>query len=323
MGLIRGRLVLCLVCLLLLIGCSINKMAVRQTAAILEQASIEMETEKNWNLFKDALPANIKMIEGMLSIDPQNEKLLLGLIKAYSAYGFGVNETLLLEDKLVDVDDSIHRQQAISNYTKALTYGFRYLSKLGISFEAITEQQDNNVIKKLINEKVGNDRDLEAVFFTAQAWGSLINLQRTNISLFAQLNSVKNIMDAVCERKPEINFGFCYLFNGAYEVGRPKMLGGNPEKGKIIFEQYNASHSENLLSRVFFLEYYVIPNQDKELFEKVMNELDGKVIDFKNSMNYGHYVAYREVSNDRINIFNAIAVKRFEIIKKLKNKIIE
>lgn len=302
-------------------SCSFNRMAVRSSASLLDEASLEMETEKNWEVMRYALPANIKMIEGLLSIDPKNEKLLLAVTKAYVAMGFGVSETLNLEDKLQDKDDSENRIQAIYHYSKALTYGLISLQLKGIKFEDLTQIQDSQEIRNLLKTKIRNEAELNLLFFTAQAWGSLINLQRTNIPLFAQLNNVKNLMDYVCELKPDINFGACTLFYGAYEVGRPKMLGGDPEKGKKIFNDFITQNPQNLLARVMMLEYLVIPQQDKELFDKEMAILENKAIEFKQSMNYGASVMIQQVSKDRLNVYNSIAIKRYEIFSKLKNKL--
>ena len=55
------------------------------------------------------------------------------------------------------------------------------------------------------------------------------------MGLVSNLPIVKGLFDWVCSKSPNINFGACDIFYGAYQAQRPLMLGGNPEKGKEIF----------------------------------------------------------------------------------------
>lgn len=309
-----------------LTACSMNKIAVKSASSLLNEGAVSVEKEKNWEFFRDLMPTNIKTMEGMLAVDPHNKLLLLNTLKAYVAYGFGVSETLYLEDQLngIDAEDSPQYTQAISHYTMALVNGLAYLAEKGITQKELVEKQDPAELKKYLKKKMSKTKeDQEAVFFTAQAWGSLINLERTNIKLMSYLGTVKNMMDYVCEQNPNINFGACSLFYGAYEAGRPRTLGGNPELGKNIFKTAIEKNPMNLLDRVVYLQYSVIPAQDEAEYKKISATLERDSKLFLNYLNmFG--VSSEELlpmPDDRISIYNAIAVKRFHIIKKLEKKI--
>lgn len=311
---------------IILSACSMNKIAVRSASSLLNEGAVSVEKEKNWDFFQQCMPTNIKTMEGMLAVDPHNKLLLLNILKGHIAYGYGVSESLYLEDQLtgVDAEDSVHYTQAVSHYTQALVNGLAYLAEKGVTQKDLVEKQDPADLKKFLKKKMSKSKDdQEAIFFTAQAWGSLINLERTNIKLMSYLGTVKNMMDFVCEQNPEINFGACSIFYGAFEAGRPRTLGGNPELGKEIFKNSIVKSPDNLLNRVAYLQYSVIPAQDENEFKAIMSTLDKDSKLFLNYLNlYGvNAEDLLPMRDDRVSVYNAIAVKRYQILKKLEKKI--
>ncbi len=68
---------------LLLTGCSMSQMVVRTSTPMLDGGITAMNHETDLVLAKDAIPASLKMLEGMLEKDPGN-----GLLREYAAQGF-------------------------------------------------------------------------------------------------------------------------------------------------------------------------------------------------------------------------------------------
>ena len=69
--------------LLILAGCSTGKMVVRGSQTIMDSGIEAMNSETDLQLARAAMPANLKLMEGMLLEDPDNIDLLL-----YAAQGF-------------------------------------------------------------------------------------------------------------------------------------------------------------------------------------------------------------------------------------------
>ncbi|MBT6326282.1 MAG: hypothetical protein HOJ35_09965, partial [Bdellovibrionales bacterium] len=136
--------------------------AVDTTASLLSEASKEIESETNLEMFKNGLPANLKQMEGLLYLSPNNEKLLVSLIKGYAAYSFVVLETEMMDAQLKGEENNPElKEQLIVNYTKAFRYGLRLLKKNGVSYtDLIKASNKTNGIVSLLDSKLGTGNDL-------------------------------------------------------------------------------------------------------------------------------------------------------------------
>ena len=63
-------------CLVLASCGSMQKVAVDLTGDIMVKASPEMETEANWDVFKESIPASLKLMEGMFYLEKDHRGLL-------------------------------------------------------------------------------------------------------------------------------------------------------------------------------------------------------------------------------------------------------
>ncbi len=303
---------------------SIRHVALSTAAPLFIEATPGLESEGNWESFREGVPGNLKLLDGLLAIKPTNESLLVAATKGYAGYSFVVHETLYLGDKLAEKDFSRHRRQAISTYAKAVDYGFRFLKENGITYQDLKKalRSEGGIPQFLDSELSSSQIDLEGVLFTAQALGSLINLQRGNITLVANLPVVKGLFDWVCAQEPGIAHGMCQIFNGSYESGRPKMLGGNPSKGRKIFEKFIRQNPHNWLGRVAYIEHYIIPMADEDLFKKQKIALKKlKQLHWQRENWSPNRRPNPAFSNKSLRIYQAIAIKRFEIIKKYESDI--
>lgn len=303
---------------LVLTSCSLQKLALRSSTSILEKSSEGMMKEGNWDFFRQAAPSNIKFLEVLWMQDKDNLRLLSALIKSYAGYAFTVSETLLISDELRGLEDSPWKHQAISFYTRALDYGVFYLGKKGLTPDDLLTLSEADLKTKL---KRLDEEDITALLYLAQAWGSLINLQKDNVVLVAQVPKVKLLFDHVCEKKPNIDNNVCDIFYAQYLSSRPKMLGGHPEKGEELFLQAIENHPRNLLIRVTYLQQVVLPAYDQDKYEKQAKILqkefanweDLKRESLKNESLYYNF--------ENLNLFNAIAKKRFLLMEKNKKHI--
>ena len=108
---------------------SMNKIVVSAGSGLMLNASSDMETESNFELLKSSIAPNLKMLEGLLSQSPNNQNLLLTLTKGYTALAFLVNETEMYEEEWSGKKTEENKRQALKNYTRALSYGLRYLEE--------------------------------------------------------------------------------------------------------------------------------------------------------------------------------------------------
>lgn len=304
----------------LLVGCStIRKTGLSIASPMFVDAMPVMEQEGIWVRFKDSTLANLKLAEGLLATDPENEDLLVSAIKGYAGYGYGVYETQYLNDKYAEIDNSEYRIMAINTYLKAFNYGLQLLAIHDIEFDELKQKINNaEEMERYLESNLSDDNvTREGVLFTAQALGSLINLQRDKMVLVSYLPISKAMFDWVCKKDPEIAHGTCVVFYGSYEAGRPAMLGGNPEKGKDIFLKAIEKYPHNWLMRVAYLENYIVPMMEEDLYSE-----QKKVMGKFSRMFREELIRFPEVEpkdafkNKQLRIFQAIALKRFEALAK-------
>lgn len=312
------RIIIGLFVLTLIYSCSVvTTVAVGTTGDLVSKASYEIESETSWNLFKDATPGNMKFIEGLLFLEPKNENLLLASLKARAGYAFGYYEVLWLEERLSGNEDESIKLEAQIHYSKAVEYGNRLFIEKGLNADKFQALLVDKKFKSTLDSELGED-DLEHVFYYAQALGGLVNLTRNSPLLISKLPLIKAMFDWVCEKDPDFQHGACSLFYATYEAGRPKMLGGDLEKGKKLFLEAIKKYPSNQLVRVNYLIYYVIPTFDKDEYENQRDVLEEKFEELHESYIYR---PGSKLKSPKLGLFNAIAEKQFKIIKNNEQEI--
>lgn len=240
---------------------------------------------------------------------------------------FVVYETLYLNDVYRDRENTIYYIKTLKAYSRAATYGEKYLNLRGITYDSIMKSLNKEGgLKGFLSSKLSNNKiDLEAVLFMGQAIAALVNLQRDKMYMVAQLPVAKGMFDWVCSIEPDINHGACLLFYGAYESARPKMLGGNAKKGKEYFLKMIKKWPENYLARSSFLQYYAIPLLDENEFKRQSFYLKKGRDKFEKSEIWRPATKFSKLTNDKMkkvdesmNIYKAVGLKRFQIMQKYK-----
>lgn len=307
---------------LLVSACSsFQQLALRGSTPVFVGASEKAMYEKSWEFYRDSAPGNLKFLETVYLQDRDNLELLGTLVKGYAGYAYSVPETLAMDDELSGAENSDHKKMAIALYTRSLDYGMDYFRRKGVSRKNLLDSNEKE-LKKILSNKF-KKRDLVTILFTAQAWGSLINLQKDNVALVSHIPKVKLLFDWVCHKQPSIENGLCDIFFAQYEASRPRMLGGNPQKARELYQRAILKRPKHLLIRVGYIQYSLIPAFDKENYEKVAEALTQELLKW-NDLNRDNLEDQSEYkSMEHLNLFNAIAKKRFEIIVKHQAKIFE
>lgn len=309
-----------LIILILISSCtSVQKWAVRRSSPVFHKAGEQLTKEDSWEFFKNSAPGNLKFLELVYLTDPNNMELLPTVIKAHVGYAYSVPETLAFEDELKGSSDTFHKSEAIHHYTRALDYGVHYLGLRDISRQDLLSLTEEKLIEKLNKEISRND--WVALVYTAQAWGSLINLQKDDVALVSQIPRVKILFDYVCKESPDIESGLCDLFMAQYEASRPRMLGGNPEKAKELYATAIKKYPHHLLIPVNMIQFIHLPAMDGEEYEKVATLLKNEFVEWSSKKRDNLADESRYSKHRDLNLYNAVAKKRLEIIEQHKKKI--
>lgn len=302
-------------------GCSvIDRVAVKSTARLMNEGSDEILTETSWDRFNMAAPANLKLIEGLWFTDKSNLDLLEILIKGYGAYAFGALETKALDSIILD-EESSEKFEAILAYEKAIFYGFKYLENFGISKKQFTDKSFGLKLKDSFENHFKED-NFVALFYFAQALGSSINLQRDNVSKMGLLTQVKEMLSWVCLKDPTLERGSCLLFDAVIEASTPTLLGGSQKLARSKFKKVIKKQPYNLLAKVSYIQYHLIPMLEESDFDAYMEILE-KDFSYWKETQVGKTNSMSKTFNKHrdFNLYNAIALERFNTLKEVKKDI--
>lgn len=238
--------------LVLFNSCSLEKFVIRQTGTLLDYGVVALYEETDLVLAEQALASDIKLLEGMLKGDPENEHLLMLTSQAIAGYALGFTE-----------DEFPDRAKIL--YLRARDYAARVLlqNEFNLTEDNITIDEYNHKVKSI------SEDNLNALFWAAFSWAGWINLNLDNPQAFVDLPKVEALMNRVIEIDSTYYHGAGLLFFGSIWGTKPRMLGGDPEKAKMYFDKnLEITKGNFLLSYVYYAKYYAAKILDEDLFRK-------------------------------------------------------
>ncbi|MDH3886893.1 MAG: TRAP transporter TatT component family protein [Gammaproteobacteria bacterium] len=236
----------------LVTACSMGQMVVRGSQTILDSGVDSMNRETDLQLARDAMPANLKLIEGMLIEDPGNTELRLFAAEGFYGYSFGFIETE-------------NPPRAKQLYRRCYGHAQRALQQAGVDIDP--EVATSEAVEAAVG-KAGK-KAVPALFWTASCLGKWIDLSRDDLALVASLANVAILMERVLELDNEFYFGGAHLFFGVYYGGRSPMLGGDFTRAEAEFRRA-AEINDNKLLIVNLLQAEFLDRQrlDQQAFHQ-------------------------------------------------------
>ena len=216
--------------ILLLAGCSTGKMVVRGSQTIMDSGIEAMNSETDLQLARAAMPANLKLMEGMLLEDPENIDLLLFAAQGFYGYSYGFIET---ED----------RARASDFYRRCYGYALRTFSLRGFDIDPEIASSDD--LQNAVTS-AGTD-DVPAIFWTATCLGKWADMNRDNIASAAHLSNVAILMQRVIELEDTYYHGAAHMFFGVYYGGLSPMFGGDFTLAEQHFQRAAEINQDKLL----------------------------------------------------------------------------
>lgn len=219
-----------------------------------------LQRQTDLELVCDGTPALLLMIDGFITSEPKNKKLLMIGTQSYSAYGAALTEC-----------GNAERAAQIS--IRAKEYGMNLLSLLPGLKESLSLPLDGftQSLKKIDSTQV------KYLFWGGYGWASWIQHESGSAAAIADLLKVEQIMLRVLELDETFYNGAAHLFLGAYYGAKPKLYGGKPEESRFHFERALAiSNRQFLLVQVAYAETYGRMVFDRKLYENLLKE----VLDF-------------------------------------------
>ncbi|MDD5208740.1 MAG: TRAP transporter TatT component family protein [Elusimicrobiales bacterium] len=232
---------LCLLALSALSACSLNRTAARVTSGVIDKGLPAVFSQADAQYAKEALPANLQLMEILLQSDPGNKALLVNASQGFCGYAL-----MFVEDE--------SPERASGFYSKGEAYAARALK--GASSAAAKKS------------------DVPPLFWNTFCKALYINLNRDKPEVLAELPTLEPAIEKLLELDPSFYYNGAQSLMGAYYSLRPRMFGGDPDKAKKHFELALTGAGENfLLNRFLYAKLAAVAAQDPELFEKLLNSV--------------------------------------------------
>jgi len=231
-------------------GCSTGQMVVRGTETIMDSGIVAMNQETDLELAQGAMPANLKLLEGMIIEDPGNTRLHLYAAEGFYGYTFG----------FVEMQDS---NRARNLYRRCYEHARVALQQSGVKLdpETSTPAELEAAVSK------AGKKAVPAMFWTASCLANWVNLNRDSPAGIAELTSAATLMQRVIVLDETFYHGGPHLFFGVYYGGRSPLFGGNFRLSEEHFRRAAEINDDKLLVvDVLQAEYLDRQRLDRDAF---------------------------------------------------------
>jgi tetratricopeptide (TPR) repeat protein len=259
---------------LLVAGCGdfMNNMTVDSTAPVLKRASASFDAESDVQLAREALPGNLKTVDGFLAARPENADLLELTALGYVQYAFG-----FLEDDLEAMKaDDPHRPELVARctdlYDRAYDVGLRHVALDRGEVRDIAQKGRLDALAPAL-KRVGKDA-VPGLNWAGVGLASAINLHRDDIARVAELPKAISLL----ERAYELDRGY-YNYNAGLSLAviyssQAKAVGGDPDRARALFQEVmEKTRGRYLMAQVLYARYYATVTLDRPLFEKTLKQV--------------------------------------------------
>ncbi len=257
--------------ILVLSGC--GQMVSNAKKEFADDLSTTMLEQNDPETVKQAVPAYLILISSMIKGDPDNVELLMSASKLYGAYA-----SVFVEDR--------SRQKRLS--TASFDYAHRAFC---LHKPAACDIRELSYYEFEQSLKGFDLKDVPVLFALGSAWAGWLQAHSADWNAVAELPRIKAIITRVLELDPNYNNGDAYLYMAVMQSFLPPAMGGKPELARKNFEKaIEISDGSNLMAKLLYAEKYARLVFDKELHDKLLNE-----------------VINAKVENDESTLINSIA----------------
>ena len=242
------------------------KLALQLNPSLIPHFTKSLFEECDPELAKQAIPANLKLMEGLIKNDPDNTQILTTLSMGFTGYSM----------LFVEADDP---GRASDLYLRARNYGLRALGEKGLELKKQGKKKEHmeNILKAI------GKKELKPFLWAIISWNAWINLNLDKPDALSQLSITQRCIERVMELDAQYLYGLPCILMGISLSARPPMFGGKYNKAKSYFETaLKMSDGKFFFAQYYFARYYAVRVQDKKLFFKLIQDIiDGNPSELK------------------------------------------
>lgn len=242
---------------ILAVGCSPTRFMVNQMDPLMEKMNTAVYKNSDVEMIKDALPAMLIQMDGLIEVSPDNTDLLIRAAEAYYGYSF-----VFVEEK--------DKARAGRLYDKAFQYAARVL-KQNKGMQTAFDRPTDEFTAALADLDAS---DVPALFWAANSWLSWVGMNVDDPEIFLALPKIRAMLKRSIELDETYQYGAAHASLGVLHASRAPAQGGKPEKAKAEFERaFELSENKMLLFHLMYAKYYAYQVQDRQLYVETLNKI--------------------------------------------------
>ncbi len=231
-----------------LVGSATSRLARDLSSAILNQSDVET--------VREALPAYLLLIDGLIEGNSHETSLLLAGASLYGTYASAFVE-----------DDARGKRLA----ERAREYGLRAMCTRRARLCADTRQTIDEYAALLA--ETGPD-DVPVLYGFGAAWAGWVQANADDWAAIAEVPKIRSLMERVVALDEEHARGGAHAYLGVLSTQLPASLGGKPELGRSHFERALAlSDGRSLMVKVLYARWYARLVFDRPLHDRLLAEV--------------------------------------------------
>ncbi|MFO0653333.1 MAG: TRAP transporter TatT component family protein [Polyangiales bacterium] len=258
-------------------GCSFRKLTADSTADLLHASAPQFNTLEDLDFAEESAPANLVTMESVWRVSQENEDVLVELVQGYAAYGYAFMEDRMERAHAADDDiaEQRYRQRAQAAYRRAKGFGLRLLAaRHAVDGGPEARLREGLPAWRAYLRRFDDREDVPALFWTANAWASLIGLSVDDTEALLDLPFAVALAERARDLDPDYAHGAVHAFFGVYHASTPQAAGGRPDLARAAFERaLGLSNRHYLTWQVLEARTYAVMVQDRALYRRLLQEV--------------------------------------------------
>ena len=256
----------------MLISCSLRKLVVDLSSPLIREVEHAFLSEKDIEFARQALPAHIKLAEGIHDYYPRSSYYSGKLCFLYAAYTFSFIDETPYDDFEEDREKKIRR--VLEYYQRAFDYGMTSMDRRIKGFAKTIQKEPDTVLRRV------RKKDVETLFWLNFSWAMLIFNDTSNPRRLLELETVKKIADAIVRLDSAFLDGAVYAIYVAYYGGRSETIGGNWSLcERYYLEGKRVSKGQSLILDFVYFKFVAPQLKDDALFRRLYADILDRDID--------------------------------------------
>jgi hypothetical protein len=254
-----------------LTACSPQRMVIQELSATVAAGLSAMEADDDLETTERALPAQIKLLEGLLASAPQDENLQLLLARLLGGYTFTFLDARLDDGTPSAIVSGLDAEELVQWADRLNRKGAAYARLILVQRHPKWAEVGTSLPEELLQEI---DRpDAPALFWFAFHLGSQARRHPDSAVGLAQSLMAHRAMERVIALTPDYQDGAAHLLL-MVAAARPPMLGGDPAQAEAHYRRLKAVAGDDYrMADLFYARYCLHPRQDRVAFVKTLQAI--------------------------------------------------